>query len=264
MKLPLRRRREKSRGQALVEFALILPILALLMLLAVDFGRVFYGWVALNNATRIAANQAAFDPAAWIAPVNATDQASYRQKVVNDMLAINCAPLGGGTWTVAKIPDPVFINKTGTADAHEIGDYALVEMKCNFTFLTPLVGNIMGNPMTIGAKSEFAIRGGMINGVPIATAIPVPTPTPTPVPTPVPTATPTPSPTPAPTAVPCVVPQLSALKVLPNGRSAWTTAGFSASNYLHPQSGGSWVIDWQTLVFGQSYACNAVITVGHN
>ena len=51
MKLPFRRHRKISRGQALVEFAFILPILVLLLLLAVDFGRVFFGWVALNNAT---------------------------------------------------------------------------------------------------------------------------------------------------------------------------------------------------------------------
>ena len=30
----------------MVEFALVLPILALLLVLAVDFGRVFFGWVS--------------------------------------------------------------------------------------------------------------------------------------------------------------------------------------------------------------------------
>ena len=39
------------RGQALVEMAIILPVLVLLLLLAVDFGRVFFGWIALNNAS---------------------------------------------------------------------------------------------------------------------------------------------------------------------------------------------------------------------
>ena len=49
------RRRERSRGQSLVEFALVLPILLLLVLITVDFGRALYGWVVLQNSARIAA-----------------------------------------------------------------------------------------------------------------------------------------------------------------------------------------------------------------
>ena len=58
MKLPhfRRHREQRTRGQALVEMAVMLPILLLLLLLAIDVGRVFFGWVALNNAARIAAN----------------------------------------------------------------------------------------------------------------------------------------------------------------------------------------------------------------
>ena len=71
MKLPWRRTTSASRGQAMVEFALILPLLLLVLLLAIDFGRVFFGWVALNNASRIAASEAGFHPEAWKAPGNA-------------------------------------------------------------------------------------------------------------------------------------------------------------------------------------------------
>lgn len=45
-----RRGLRKSRGQALVEFALLLPMLTTLMLGAVDFGRVMYAVVTVNNA----------------------------------------------------------------------------------------------------------------------------------------------------------------------------------------------------------------------
>ncbi len=43
------------RGQALVEFALILPVLAVLFLGAVDLTRAFYYYIVLENATREAA-----------------------------------------------------------------------------------------------------------------------------------------------------------------------------------------------------------------
>ncbi len=69
MRLPSRRKagqhKDRSRGQSLVEFALVLPMILLLMLIALDFGRVFLGWVALNNSARVAANYAAMNPNAW-------------------------------------------------------------------------------------------------------------------------------------------------------------------------------------------------------
>ena len=64
MRLPSRRKagqhNQRSRGQSLVEFALVLPMILLLMLIAIDFGRVFLGWVALNNSARVAANFAGY------------------------------------------------------------------------------------------------------------------------------------------------------------------------------------------------------------
>jgi len=248
MKLPFRRNRKISRGQALVEFAFMLPILALLMLLAIDFGRVFFGWVALNNATRIAASEAAINPDAWVSPVDASDQARYRQQVLNDMRAINCQPPGGGTWEVADIPDPVFEDKRGTIDAHELGDHATVELECGFTFLTPLLGNMMGNPMAISARSEFAIRGGVIAGVPVGTAIP----------SALPTATPTPDP-----GVPCTAPQLVG-ETVTTGQVFWTVSLFTGSyNVVRPPN-NNYVIGIQSLVFGQDYPCDSDITVRKN
>ena len=48
-----------ERGQALVEFALILPIFLLLLLGIVQFGTVFRDYIALTDATRVGARQAA-------------------------------------------------------------------------------------------------------------------------------------------------------------------------------------------------------------
>lgn len=215
MKLPFRRRGKSYRGQALVEFALILPLLLLLLLLAIDFGRVFFGWVALNNAARIAASEAGFNPDAWKAPGNASKQAAYRLQVLADMNAINCAPPGGTTWTTANIPTPTFVNVAGSfsIDPYEVGDHSQVTFVCNFSFLTPLVGAILGNPMIIRATAEFPVKGGQINGIVVATSTPVPT---------------------VPPCVNKIVPNLTGQSVAA-ARAAWTGAGFTGA--FTPASG---------------------------
>jgi Flp pilus assembly protein TadG len=52
---------DRSLGQSLVEFALILPILLTLTGAAIDLSRVYGAWVALEGATRDAAEQVATD-----------------------------------------------------------------------------------------------------------------------------------------------------------------------------------------------------------
>ena len=53
------RHRRREGGQALVEIALILPIFLLLLLGIVQFGTVFRDYIALTDATRVGARQAA-------------------------------------------------------------------------------------------------------------------------------------------------------------------------------------------------------------
>jgi Flp pilus assembly protein TadG len=53
--------KKRRRGQSLVEFALILPILMTLTGAAIDVARVYGGWVALEGASRDAAEQVATD-----------------------------------------------------------------------------------------------------------------------------------------------------------------------------------------------------------
>ncbi len=206
-----RRRRPASRGQAMVEFALILPILVLLLLLAVDFGRVFFGWVAVNNASRIAANEAAFHPEAWEGSGNAQLKLIYRNQVLQDLQSINCAPPGGGTWQTSDIPDPEYLDQPGspTTNQYELGDHVRVTLTCDFSFLTPLVGAIVGNPMPIGAASEFSLKGGEINGIPVGNGPPA-------------------------GCLDKFVPNMVGTSVAA-ARAAWTTAGFTGA--FTPASG---------------------------
>jgi Flp pilus assembly protein TadG len=55
----IRRRRSEQQGQTAVEFALVLPILAVLLIGIVEFGVAFHDYVTVTDASRVAARKAA-------------------------------------------------------------------------------------------------------------------------------------------------------------------------------------------------------------
>ena len=55
----LRRLRGTEVGQALVEFTFVLPLFLVLLFALVDFGRGFYAWLLITNASREGARAAA-------------------------------------------------------------------------------------------------------------------------------------------------------------------------------------------------------------
>src|SRR5688500_8375066 len=169
MKNPIRLFRRRpgqsvSRGQALVETALVLPLLALLMVMALDFGRVFFGWVALQNAARIGADFAAQTPEAWDGlPASEDDNRDrYVEIVEADLEAINCDVAGG------VVPDPTFENGPAgdPADVYEDGDYAIVDLTCSFPLITPLAEAILGGPVALAAHEEFPVNTRIVMGIP--------------------------------------------------------------------------------------------------
>jgi len=53
---------KRERGQALVELAILLPILLVILLGVIDFGRVFYAYVTITNASREGARYGSLNP----------------------------------------------------------------------------------------------------------------------------------------------------------------------------------------------------------
>lgn len=213
MKLPLVRRwRRVSRGQALVEMAIIMPVLLLLLVMAIDLGRVFFGWVGLQNAARIGASYAAQHSTSWVTPDNAVKmlaRTQYAEQIIADARALNCDRDvdGDGDFDANDLPLPVFVNVAGTSNPREMGDHATLTLNCTFSLITPLANGIFGGGIDISALAVFPVRAGTIAGIPTPDPDSTPSPTPfatpggpTPVPTPTPLVTPTPNPCQAPIA----------------------------------------------------------------
>jgi hypothetical protein len=161
MKLPWRRLSRHPRGQGLVEMAIILPLLALMLVMAIDFGRVFFGWVALNNAARIGADTAASFPDVWNGTFDGDQEgefARYRGRVSADLQALGCQD--------DPVPDPIFdTDVDGDGDFYSDGDLARLELECAFPLLTPLAELAVGGPVTLHATSQFAITRTINGGI---------------------------------------------------------------------------------------------------
>jgi len=228
----LRRLRRSRRGQGLVEFAIILPFLMLVLLMAADFGRVFFGWVGLANASRIGASYAAAHPDAWGSPGIPAQRDNYEDQILADANALNCTLPG-------VIPAPVFPSGT------DLGDSAQVTLTCQFSLITPLVSQILGGTITISADSFFPVRAGVAGGV-LVGSIP---PTPTPTPTPDPSVTPDPSATPAPTPRQCTVPSFGSYKAN-QAQTIWNAAGFTTTVLIWRPPNGNYTITTQSPAVG--------------
>lgn len=145
-----------ARGQSLVEFALILPLLLLLALIAVDFGRIYLGYINLQNMARIAANFAANNPNAWIP--GGEDFATidkYENQILADAAATNCA------LNPATPPSPTFTDVDGDGDVRGLGDRASVALTCRFSVITPIVASIVGGTVNVSASSVFPVKSAL-------------------------------------------------------------------------------------------------------
>jgi hypothetical protein len=179
----------------------------LILLFAIDAGRLFLGWVNLQNMARIASNYAANYPTASFGPGSA-----YETQIQADATTINC--------TLKSPHLPTFPDVT-----KNIGDRAQVSMSCDFPLLTPFLSLIIKNPVTLSASSVFPIRGGIIGGVPVSGTLPTPTPSASPSPS----ASPTPGPSASAPPTNCTVPFFIGSNA-DNAQTAWNTAGFVPSN----------------------------------
>jgi Flp pilus assembly protein TadG len=139
--------RRTLRGQALVETALMLPIILILLLGAIDFGRLFFSWVTLHQAARIAANHASID--------TTTISADIPDLIQREADGMNCT-LG--------TPLLQYTSAGVVTTSPQLSDYAHVTLTCDFSLLTPLAGLFFGDPIAMTAVSSFPVRTGVLAG----------------------------------------------------------------------------------------------------
>jgi hypothetical protein len=128
----LRARLRRDSGAAAVEFALVLPLLLLILFGIIDFGRMLNAQITINEAAREGARaMALFDASAG-----------------GDRVAKATAELPGATYTVISAcpvhPGP--------------DDDAVIEVSYSFTFVTPLaaISGLFGGTGAYGTRTLTA------------------------------------------------------------------------------------------------------------
>ena len=167
--LPFRRRRQRTRGQSVVEFALVTPLLLLIFAGAADFGRAFYAYVAIENAAKegalFGANLPLCDDAVGAActdPNNVTwrVRAELKNQGIRNPDGSELTPTVA-CLTPAGVPRAQLRDCTG-------GDIYQVGLTYPFRLLTPILGSVIGD-MNLGTASRSTVLNLAFDPTPGAT-----------------------------------------------------------------------------------------------
>ena len=156
-------RRDRSRGQALVEFAFVFPIIAFLAFAFVDIGRAAFQWNTLSSAARQAARVAVvnqMDPAS--APWNCNANKPVESVSSPNWTWRGCGLAAGKTIGITSADLSIsYAAPPGTdlkcTSSLQVGCLATVTITSHYVPITPLAGSIIG-PVTMTATSEMPIE----------------------------------------------------------------------------------------------------------
>jgi Flp pilus assembly protein TadG len=140
LKLIRARRKNGEKGQALVEFTLLVPIFLLLLFAIVDFGMGFYSWITVTNAAREGARLGA---------VSAT------QTDIEDRV-----------YQTSDLPNEATqMTVTVTNAQGQPGESVVVVVDYDYDLITPLAGivsfvsgNVLGPTLTLSSTAEMRLE----------------------------------------------------------------------------------------------------------
>ena len=140
--------KQAQRGQALVEFALVIPIFLLLLVAIFDLGRAVFAYNTLTNAAREGAR---------LAIVN-QDEASIIQHAKNAsaIVELNVPNVDVDFWQTNNDGTP---DLTTPCDLVANGCMAVVSFEATYQPITPIIGNIVfKDGVTFTAKSVLSVE----------------------------------------------------------------------------------------------------------
>jgi len=124
-------RRERTRGQSLVEFALCIPVLILILIGIFDLGRVFNAYIVVTNASR---------EGAYFGVLNPSDTDGIVARAINEAQ-------GSG---VSLSSDNITVTSSGVS-----GSPMRVTVAYDFLLITSYV--LGGQPIPLQSSTEMMV-----------------------------------------------------------------------------------------------------------
>lgn len=124
---------KNKKGQAMVEFAIILPILLLLIMGIIEFSLMLNSYLTIQNASREGARYG----------ITGASDSDITNLVISD-----CSGLQSTDITVNPTP-------SGTRNS---GDTLVVNVSYNYHMITPIISNIFGNIIVLKAQTSMRME----------------------------------------------------------------------------------------------------------
>lgn len=154
------RRSRRSRGQSLVEFALIFPIIVLLVVGFVEIGRAVFAYNTIANAARQGARVAMVNQLADVTECNAMwpiDDPYEPHWSVRGCAILAAKTLGINTSNVSVSYAPPPDTTLTCSPVLHVGCIVSVTVTYQYSVSTPFVSMLIG-PMTMSQTSQMPVE----------------------------------------------------------------------------------------------------------
>jgi len=125
---------KNCRGQALVEMAFVLPIILLIIMGMVEFGRIFNSYLIVTNASREGAR---------VAVVGGTDTD------INNSIA---------TSTNTLVQEDITVDISPVEESRTRGTQVTVTVHYNIEMICPIISGIVPNPFPINSSTVMRME----------------------------------------------------------------------------------------------------------
>ncbi|MBI9014462.1 MAG: pilus assembly protein [Clostridiales bacterium] len=125
-------KRRNEKGQSLVEFALVVPLVILILMAIIEFGFMFNAYITISNASREGARLGALG----------SNDAAVVTRVVDTSVAL----------------DPAKLSVTITPANRSRGDMIRVQVNYDYVLITPIVSSVLSPFIDLEAETVMRVE----------------------------------------------------------------------------------------------------------
>lgn len=125
-------KRKNEKGQSLVEFALVVPLVILILMAIIEFGFMFNAYITISNASREGARLGALG----------SNDTAVVTRVVDTSVAL----------------DPGKINVTITPANRSRGDMIRVQVNYDYVLITPIISSVLSPFIDLEAETVMRVE----------------------------------------------------------------------------------------------------------